>query len=358
MALFTENEVDALESAVSDAMGYVRWVQYLHTGYFNRLIETCHSHPDAAREMFSSLFDEHFDGVQWAQKWLHRESPFRWMLMEGYLSPTFFLNGPKLARRFCDYFEGLRNQSLVDQLNFGFKPVSASYLFSTRGGGMLGDQSVIRVLDRVCREAIGLIPLTNALARLSPGSIDSDIGPAFDDLRQVVRDYLIPLHHAPFINEVGNDRGYAGDLNGRVKYELAKLRSISLGAANSFPPLPSVDEWLVAEEFRNIVATSAFAWLSQDCRHSEDFRSVKWFDETFEFTNMQAIVVEMLWKAAEDATPALSETFLLERAGSDGSRLRDLFRSSGIPHPAWETLIVPGEKSGTRKLSPKSQNPG
>lgn len=62
-----------------------------------------------------------------------------------------------------------------------------------------------------------------------------------------------------------------------------------------------------------------------------------------QFTRKQAMVVEALRRAngAE-----VSEAELLKAAGSDCSRLRDLFKR----HPAWGTLIVPGDEPKTFRL--------
>ncbi len=46
--------------------------------------------------------------------------------------------------------------------------------------------------------------------------------------------------------------------------------------------------------------------------------------------------VRVLWEAWENGTPDVGQDAILEAAGSDGARLRDLFKN----HPGWGTLIV------------------
>jgi hypothetical protein len=71
-------------------------------------------------------------------------------------------------------------------------------------------------------------------------------------------------------------------------------------------------------------------------RHSADFRSVHWFGADYTFTPTQAAVVRQLWEAWEDGTPGVGQETLLAGAGSEGSRLRDLFRG----HAAMGSMIV------------------
>jgi hypothetical protein len=80
--------------------------------------------------------------------------------------------------------------------------------------------------------------------------------------------------------------------------------------------------------------------------HSEDFRSVRWNGEVYDFSTSQAIVMEKLWEAWEDGTPAVAQETLLEAAESEGNQLRDLFKR----HPAWGKVIVQGPTRGTYQL--------
>lgn len=71
-------------------------------------------------------------------------------------------------------------------------------------------------------------------------------------------------------------------------------------------------------------------------RHSADFRSVHWFGADYTFTPTQAAVIRQLWEAWEDGTPGVGQETLLAGAGSEGSRLRDLFRG----HAAMGSMVV------------------
>lgn len=81
-----------------------------------------------------------------------------------------------------------------------------------------------------------------------------------------------------------------------------------------------------------------------DARHSVDFRSVRWFGIDYTFTPTQAAVVKSLWENWENETPDVGQDAILEGAGSECDRLRDLFRN----HPAWGTLIVPTGSANAR----------
>jgi hypothetical protein len=81
--------------------------------------------------------------------------------------------------------------------------------------------------------------------------------------------------------------------------------------------------------------------------HSPDFRSYTWGQERYSFTPGQAAVVRALQEAKDNGTPDVGQDTLMEVAGSEGSRLRDLFKS----HPAWGNLIVRGDGKGTLRLA-------
>jgi len=79
--------------------------------------------------------------------------------------------------------------------------------------------------------------------------------------------------------------------------------------------------------------------------HSPDFRSVNWGGNQYSFTNNQAAYVKMLWEAWENGTPEVGQAYLQTAIDSE-SALRHLFRN----HPAWRTMIVPGNTKGTFRL--------
>jgi hypothetical protein len=93
-----------------------------------------------------------------------------------------------------------------------------------------------------------------------------------------------------------------------------------------------------------------------DCSHSPDFTSVKWFGEQFQFAKgQQAGSVGVLWEAWEEGEHTLSQETIGKRVGSAATRfeLRKVFRGkkgAGM-HPAWGTMITPASK-GVYGLSP------
>jgi len=86
----------------------------------------------------------------------------------------------------------------------------------------------------------------------------------------------------------------------------------------------------------------------KQCYHSSDFRSVRWELRRFSFTPTQAACVRVLWEAWEKGTPELGQETILDQAGSNGSRLRDVFKSKKRKmHDAWGTMIVQGHSNGS-----------
>ena len=83
--------------------------------------------------------------------------------------------------------------------------------------------------------------------------------------------------------------------------------------------------------------------------HSDDFRSVLWEpdQEPFSFKPVPARCVKVLWEHAVRGTPDVGQATILEAADSASARLIDLFKG----HPAWGTMIVPGETKGSFRLS-------
>lgn len=79
-------------------------------------------------------------------------------------------------------------------------------------------------------------------------------------------------------------------------------------------------------------------------RHAPDFRSVRHRGTLYAFSPSQAQVVRVLWEAYLNGTPSVGQETLLEQAGCESRRLRDLFRD----HPAWDRLIVSTDKRAFR----------
>ena len=92
--------------------------------------------------------------------------------------------------------------------------------------------------------------------------------------------------------------------------------------------------------------------------HSDNFNSVLWFGKQYTFTVNQAKVIERLWRAWERKTPAVPLVDLLEAAGSDAKRLRDVFKSGQTVNPAWIDKIIIDAGRGVYRLSvPKNKEP-
>lgn len=74
---------------------------------------------------------------------------------------------------------------------------------------------------------------------------------------------------------------------------------------------------------------------------SEDFCSLTIGEQRYIFSPTQAAVVRILWNAWVARTPAVFGESILEGSGSQGARVRDIFKISGKEmHPAWGKLIV------------------
>jgi len=87
---------------------------------------------------------------------------------------------------------------------------------------------------------------------------------------------------------------------------------------------------------------------NEEARHSADFRSVNWFGQEYTFTANQAACIRLLWEAWESGAPEVGGDTLLVEAESDQRRLSVTFRG----HPAWGTMIRPGQTKGSYRLSP------
>lgn len=89
----------------------------------------------------------------------------------------------------------------------------------------------------------------------------------------------------------------------------------------------------------------------KDVAHSDDFRSVRWFGTDYIFTATQAACVQVLWEAWEKGVSAMSQTAILDLAGSTTDRLISVFGKG--KHPAWDSMIVCANK-GSYRLNPPS----
>ena len=91
--------------------------------------------------------------------------------------------------------------------------------------------------------------------------------------------------------------------------------------------------------------------------HSEHYDSVSWNGTAYTFGAKQAAVVKVLWKAWEAGKPSVLDVDLIDAAGSEGSRVRDIFRLGGVTNPAWNTMIVKVGRNHYKLSSPKTPEP-
>ena len=88
---------------------------------------------------------------------------------------------------------------------------------------------------------------------------------------------------------------------------------------------------------------------TREVEHSTDFRSVWWCGQDYTFTPNQAACVKLLWENWERGTPDVGEQTILEFIDSNQDRLRDIFVKG--EHPAWGTMIKPGDTKGAFRLA-------
>jgi hypothetical protein len=74
-------------------------------------------------------------------------------------------------------------------------------------------------------------------------------------------------------------------------------------------------------------------------RHSKDFRSVHWYGANYDFSEVQAAIIAVLWAACENGTPSVGHRTLLADAKAEYDRLPDVFKPKGEYHAAWGTMI-------------------
>ena len=111
-----------------------------------------------------------------------------------------------------------------------------------------------------------------------------------------------------------------------------------------------LEQWGQATPVTDSPPISETSSESQEFQHSTDYASVNWLGQEYQFNKNQASCVRLLHEAWLKGTPYLSGHTLLSAIES-ASRVSDLFKH----HPAWNHLIVPGERKATYrlKLSPK-----
>lgn len=71
------------------------------------------------------------------------------------------------------------------------------------------------------------------------------------------------------------------------------------------------------------------------CRHSPDFRSVKWFGRAYDFNASQAAIVSELWRAWENGTPKVGAGRLLSATDMISDKISEVFKRS----EAWGVMV-------------------
>lgn len=79
-----------------------------------------------------------------------------------------------------------------------------------------------------------------------------------------------------------------------------------------------------------------------------DYRSINWKGTPYPFTEPQAEAVRLLWEAKENGTWDVPDKKLVEAAGTDSTRLGDVFRDCA----AWGRIIIEGGTRGTHRFAP------
>ena len=81
----------------------------------------------------------------------------------------------------------------------------------------------------------------------------------------------------------------------------------------------------------------------ETCKHSKDYSTVVWYNETYNFNPTQSKCIERLWQEwAEDPRLAVRETTIGTLIGSENKdfRLRHVFRNTdGTQNAAWGTMV-------------------
>ena len=87
--------------------------------------------------------------------------------------------------------------------------------------------------------------------------------------------------------------------------------------------------------------------ISNDFRHSPDYRSVRLNGKLYALTPLAAQAIQLLHEQFMQGTPEIGKDYILEELGSPSKRLRDIFQCC----EDWKELVVPGEKRGTYRIN-------
>jgi hypothetical protein len=83
--------------------------------------------------------------------------------------------------------------------------------------------------------------------------------------------------------------------------------------------------------------------------HADDFSTATWLGKHYEFNFAQSQAVHLLWEAYEADSPSVNGAVLIENIETGSDRVSGVFKH----HPAWGTMIVPGERRNTWRLRGK-----
>ncbi len=100
-------------------------------------------------------------------------------------------------------------------------------------------------------------------------------------------------------------------------------------------------------------STGAGPSAPDECAHSDDFASVRWFGAVYDFTPNQAKCVAVLWDHWKRGGLAVSSQMIRDTAEVEAERLDVVFRN----HPAWGTMIVAAVKGSYRLAKPGESPP-
>lgn len=175
-----------------------------------------------------------------------------------------------------------------------------------------------------------------------------DLATLTDDVRRtLVALYLMTLGDSVLlVNEPPDWDAWpdsSDPIQSRIRWLVSRFDD---GRDNRFERIGLVIDWVLIEWEKYSVSS---------CVASDDFSVVHWFGEKYTFNERQAVVVARLWKEWHKGTVWVRETVLFDRLADenftvDSTRLRDLFRTGGKPHPAWNSMIVPESEPNSKKL--------
>lgn len=131
----------------------------------------------------------------------------------------------------------------------------------------------------------------------------------------------------------------------KIWYELQLTKSaeLSLRLDRHAQSLPAIDDAV------GVVPSAGDHSNVSPINNSNDYRSVRWFGQSFTFTANQAIVVRQLIESWRNGTPDVAGATLLAAVDHEAppSRMSTLFRD----HPSWKQMIIQGGTKGAFRIA-------